>query len=101
MAPKGGPGPRGRNMGPRPKIKNPGKLLARVLGEVFRHYALHYVVVLCCIVVSALVNVQVSVFLKTLMDDYITPMLAQTNPDFQPLFDLLCKMALLYLIGVF
>ena len=101
MPPAGGPGPRGRNMGPRPKIKNPGKLLARVLGEVFRHYAPHYILVLCCILVSALVNVQVSVFLQTLMDDYITPMLGQANPDFQPLFEILCKMAGLYLLGVF
>ena len=83
------------------KIKNPGKLLARVLAEVFRHYALHYIVVLCCILVSALVNVQVSVFLRTLMDDYIAPMLKQANPDFQPLFNALCKMVCLYLIGVF
>ena len=31
-----GPGPRG--MGPKPKVENPGKLLGRIMGEVFQHY---------------------------------------------------------------
>lgn len=89
-----------RAMDPRPKIENPGKLLWRVAQEVLKNYAPHYALVLVCIVVSALVNVQVSVFLQTLMDDYIAPMLTQTNPDFQPLFIMLCKMACLYAIGI-
>ena len=34
-----GPGPRG--MGPKPKVENPGKLLGRIMGEVFQHYLPH------------------------------------------------------------
>ena len=78
-----GPGP--RMGGPRPKVENPGKLLKRIMDEVFRHYLPHCILVLVCIVVSALANVQASLFLKTLMDDYIVPMTQQQDPDFAPL----------------
>ena len=48
-----GPGPRGMG-GPRPKVENPGKLLKRIMAEVFKHYLPHCIVVLCCIFASAL-----------------------------------------------
>ena len=54
-----GPGPRGAH-GPRPKVENPGLLLKRILGEVFKHYLPHCIIVLICIVISALANVQAS-----------------------------------------
>ncbi len=73
-----GPGPRGAH-GPRPKVENPGLLLKRILGEVFKHYLPHCILVLICIVISALANVQASLFLKTLVDDYIIPMTQQTT----------------------
>ena len=60
-----GPGPRGAR-GPRPKVENPGKLLKRIMDEVFRNYLPHCILVLVCIVVSALANVQASLFLQTL-----------------------------------
>ena len=79
-----GPGPRGMG-GPRPKVENPGKLLGRIMAEVFKHYLPHCIVVLCCIFASAFANVQASLFLQTLVDDYIVPMTQQANPDFAPL----------------
>ena len=79
-----GPGPRGAR-GPRPKVENPGKLLRRIMDEVFRNYLPHCILVLICIVVSALANVQASLFLQTLMDDYIVPMTRQQDPSFAPL----------------
>ena len=48
-----GPGPRGMG-GPKPKVENPGLLLKRIMGEVFQHYLPHCILVLVCIVVSAL-----------------------------------------------
>ena len=78
-----GPGPRGAGQ-PRPKVENPGLLLKRIMGEVFQHYLPHCIFVLVCIVVSALANVQASLFLKTLIDDYIVPMTQQATPDFWP-----------------
>ena len=79
-----GPGPR-RMGGPKPKVENPGKLLKRIMDEVFKHYLPHCILVLICIVVSALANVQASLFLQTLMDDYIVPMTRQQDPSFAPL----------------
>ena len=92
-----GPGAMGR---PRPKVKNPGKLLKRILGEVFRNYLPHGILVLVCIVVSALANVQASLFLQTLVDDYILPMTRQQSPDFGPLAGALLRMACIYGVGV-
>ena len=93
-----GPGPRG--MGPKPKVENPGLLLKRIMGEVFRHYLPHCILVLVCIVVSALANVQASLFLQTLMDDYIVPMTQQQNPDFAPLAAALLRVGVIYVIGI-
>ena len=91
-----GPGPRGVG-GPRPKVENPGKLLKRIMGEVFRHYLPHCIIVLFCIVASAMANVQASLFLQTLVDDYIVPMTQQANPDFAPLLGALLKVGCIYL----
>ena len=94
-----GPGPRGAR-GPRPKVENPGKLLRRIMDEVFRNYLPHCILVLICIVVSALANVQASLFLQTLMDDYIVPMTHQQNPSFAPLAGALMRVGCIYLVGI-
>ena len=94
-----GPGRRG-GMGPRPKVANPGKLLKRVLGEVLRHYTPHCIVVLICIFLSAFANVQASLFLQTLIDDYIAPMLQQQDPNFGPLIGALARIGCIYLVGI-
>ena len=94
-----GPGPRGAR-GPRPKVENPGKLLRRIMDEVFRNYLPHCILVLICIVVSALANVQASLFLQTLMDDYIVPMTHQQDPSFAPLAGALMRVGCIYLVGI-
>ena len=94
-----GPGPRGAGQ-PRPKAENPGLLLKRIMGEVFQHYLPHCIIVLICIVVSALANVQASLFLKSLIDDYIVPMTQQAAPDFGPLTAALIRVGCIYAVGV-
>lgn len=98
-----GPGRR-PPMGPRPKIKNPGKLFARLMKYVLKNYLFHFIVVMACIFVSVLANVQGTMFTQTLIDDYITPMLAlvqQGNtPDFGPLAKAIGRVAVFYLIGI-
>ena len=94
-----GPGPRGAGR-PRPKVDNPGKLLKRIMAEVFKHYLPHCILVLICIVVSALANVQASLFLQTLVDDYIVPMTQQQNPDFAPLAGALLRVGCIYVVGI-
>ena len=94
-----GPGPRGMG-GPRPKIENPGRLLKRIMAEVFQHYLPHCILVLICIVVSALANVQASLFLQTLIDDYIIPMTQQQDPSFAPLAGALMRVGCIYVVGI-
>ncbi|MBQ8627670.1 MAG: ABC transporter ATP-binding protein, partial [Agathobacter sp.] len=94
-----GPGPRGPR-GPVPKIKNPGKLLARLMKFLLSRYAVHYLVVLICIFLSVFCSVQGTLFLTTLIDDYIKPMVGVQNPDFGPLLGAMSRVAVFYLIGV-
>ncbi len=94
---KMGPGARGR--GPRPKLENPGKLFRRLMAYVLKNYAAHLVVVVICILVSVLANVQGTMFTKTLIDGYITPMLLSDQPDFTPLLHAILRVAVFYLIG--
>ena len=94
---KMGPGARGR--GPKPKIENPGKLFKRLWAYVFKNYAVHIVVVIVCIFASVLCNVQGTMFTKTLIDGYITPMLLSDTPDFAPLLNAIIRVAGFYLLG--
>lgn len=94
-------GPRKRGpMGPMPKIKNPGKLIKRLMGYVLKKYWLHYAIVIVCIITSAIVNVKGFAFLGTLIDDYIKPFIDQANPDFSGLLVAIRNMAIIYGIGI-
>ncbi len=96
-----GPGPRGGRRGmPRPKVENPGRLLKRSLSYVTKFYKWHMVLVLCCIVVSVLANVQGTMFTRTLIDSYITPMIGQADPDFSSLAAAIARVACFYAIGI-
>ena len=95
-------GPGGRRMAgrPRPKVDNPGLLLKRILRYVFKYYGLQMIIVLCCIVVSVLANVQGTMFTRTLIDSYITPMIGTPDPDFGPLLGAMGRVACFYGIGI-
>lgn len=97
--PMGGPGRRGP-MGPKPKIDNPGKLFKRLMGYVLKYYTPHCIIVLICIVISVLANVQGTMFTKTLIDSYIAPLLLADTPDFGPLAGAIGRVAGFYAIGV-
>ncbi len=98
MPPKG-PGGRGP-MGPKPKIKNPGKLLMRLMKYVFKDYGVHYILVILFIFVSVFANIQGTLFMQTLIDDYITPFLLTDTPDFTPLARAIGRVAIFYAIGI-
>lgn len=93
------PGPRGPQ-GPKPKIKNPGKLFARLMGFIFKKYLPACIIVVICIFVSVLANVQGTMFTKNLIDDYIVPLLKTGSPDYGPLLAAMGKVAVFYGIGV-
>lgn len=95
------PGPKGkRPMGPMPKLNNPGKLIKRLLGYVMKKYWLHYLIVIVCIITSAIVSVQGFLFLGTLIDDYIKPFIGHKNPDFSGLAMEIGRMAVIYGVGI-
>lgn len=93
------PGPRGPR-GPKPKIKNPGKLFARLMGFIFKKYLPACIIVVICIFVSVLANVQGTMFTKNLIDDYIVPLLKTGNPDYGPLLAAMGRVTVFYGIGV-
>ena len=82
------------------KIKHPGKLLKRLLSYVMKYYFAACLIVVVCIFVSVLANVQGTMFLKTLIDVYITPLIGSANPDFSGLVSAIFRVGSFYTIGV-
>ena len=71
----------------------------RLMRYVGKGYGVQFVLVLLCILVSATASVSGSLFLGSLIDDYITPLLAMDNPVFDGLLRALTMMGCLYLTG--
>ena len=98
------PGPGSRNtLGrPMPKAKDPGKMFRRIMGYVFKDYSKQYACVIVCIILSVLCSLQGTLFMKELIDKYITPYLLDkdTLPNFVPLAHAITRVAVFYLIGV-
>ena len=83
----------------RPKGQNPAKTLKRLMGIILKNYTPHCIVVLLCIFGSAFVSVKGTLFMQTLIDDYILPLMSQSNPDFRPLGMAIMKLALFFVAG--
>ena len=90
-------GPRGPRGGAKPQ--NLKATVARLMGYVGR-YRLRLVLVLFCILGNTIASVTASTFIKTLIDDYITPMIGQASPDFSGLLTQLVYMACIYGVGM-
>ncbi len=105
--PKVNQGPGGRRaMGPRPTIKNPGKLFKRLMAYILKGYTPHCIIAVVCIAASVFASTQGTMFMRTLIDSYIEPMLGalasgKEAPDFSPLAGAIIKMACIYAGGVF
>lgn len=84
----------------KPQIENPGQVFKRLMSYVFQKYKWHYILVIVLICVGVLANVQGTLFQKSLIDDYIKPMLLTDKPDFSPLLEAMTRVAGFYLIGV-
>ncbi len=97
-------GPHGRrNMQPRPKVKDPKKTFKRLFGVILEKYTIHLIAVFVCIIVSVLANVQGTMFIQKLIDDYIIPMVQTVTAggvaDFTPLLLAITRVAAFYLVG--
>lgn len=94
------PGPGHHMRGPKPKIENPGKLFKRLMGYVLKNYAPHVIIVVVCIFVGVLANIQGTLFTQTLIDEYIMPLLGTPDPDFSGLARAIFRVACFYAVGV-
>ncbi len=76
------------------------KTIKRLLKYVTKGYKGQLIVVLVSIIISALVGVLGAQFIKYLIDDFITPLLGNQNPDFSALLNVIMMMGVIYLVGV-
>ena len=94
------PGPGRQPRGMKSQVKNPGELFLRLMKYILKDYKFHCISVVVLIVVSVLCNVQGTMFMKNLIDEYITPFLLSDNPNFTPLAHAIAKVAAFYALGV-
>lgn len=76
---------------------NDGK---RILKYILKHNGSRFILVFFLIIISIISTVSFSLFLKTIIDNYITPMIGMTNPDFGPLLKVIIKMGVVFYAGV-
>lgn len=98
--PRGPRGPMGRGMRGGKRVENPGKLFVRLMSYVGKKYKIQCIFVVVCIAVSALANVQGTLFMKTLIDEYIQPLIGKENPDYSQLLSAILRVAVFYLAGI-
>ena len=80
--------------------KNSLKILKRLLAYILKEYKFLFFMVLVTIIISSLANVIGTLFLRNLIDDYITPLLNKPESDFGPLLKMIITMAVIYYVGV-
>ncbi|NEG70444.1 ABC transporter ATP-binding protein [Bifidobacterium choloepi] len=85
--------------GPR-KQKFKKGTIKRVLGYIFQ-YKVHVAVVIVCIILAAIAQAGSALFLQTLIDNYIMPLVGAASPNWAPLIEALVFMGILYVIGIF
>lgn len=91
--------PRGARMPGQKLDRHALDVLKRVFGYIFKDYKWPFVLVVACIVVSAISILVGNLFLQSLIDDYIVPLTQQENPDFTGLRDTLIKLGAFLLLG--
>ena len=98
MPPMGPRGPKGIKGGP--KSKDPMKTLKRLLAFIMKRYKFRYLFVIVCIAISSVVQVIGTMFMRSLIDDYILPMVEGKLTSFQPLIQALTTIGCVYLLGI-
>ena len=81
------------------KAKDPKKTLLRLL-SFLKPYRVKLFFVVVCILVSSLATALSSYSLEPLINNYITPLTGQVNPDYMPLIRFLIGMGVVYLLGI-
>lgn len=95
-----GPGARGQRGKVKPAVGNPGAVLKRLIGYIGKYYGIQLIIVAVCIVVSVLCNARGTLFMQSLIDDHIVPLIGSDNPDFSGLKGAIFNVAIFYIVGV-
>ncbi|MBQ8133106.1 MAG: ABC transporter ATP-binding protein [Clostridia bacterium] len=82
----------------KPRLKDPGKVIKRLLGYL-KEYQFRFILVMICIVVSAAASALSSMFIQIVIDNYVTPLMKAENPDFSGLLIMILIMGVIFLIG--
>ncbi len=77
-----------------------GTVFRRLMKYIFKNYKWHLAAVVVGIFISVLASVQGTLFMKTLVDDYILPLIGSEHSDFSSLLHAIGKVAAFYGIGV-
>ncbi len=84
----------------RPEKNSATKLISRVIRYMLHYYKIPFLLVIVCILITAIATVVGATFPQTLVDDYITPMLANGSDDFSGLAADLLQLACVMAVGV-
>ena len=82
------------------RANNAAKLISRVIRYMLHYYKYPFLLVIVCILITAIATVVGATFPQTLVDDYITPMLQNGSDDFSGLAADLFRLACVMGIGV-
>lgn len=93
-----GPGPKPRGM--KSSVENPGKILGRLMKYVFRNYAPHVITTIICILISVICNARGTLFMQSLIDEYIVPLLKSSSNDFSGLAKAIFNVGIFYAVGI-
>ena len=97
---RGPRGPQGHNAGFQRATKQQKQVMMRIFGFVLKNYKFSILTVLACIVVSSITSLFSTLFTRTLIDDYITPLTQMANPEYTSLLQTLFRLGLILLLGV-
>lgn len=81
------------------KVDNAGKLFVRLMKYIMKNYTPHIILVVICIFIGVLANIQGTLFMQHLIDDYIIPMIGDNSPNFKLLLNAIIKVAVFYGFG--
>ena len=88
------------NMKKTPKPKLDFKMLGRVFGYIWKNHKFKLTIVVICIILSTISSVGANLYLETLIDDYIVPLVGEENPVYTNLLKAIGTMAIIYFVGV-
>ncbi len=95
------PGPMNRKNFGKQKPKDIKKTMNKLMSYLGASHRIQLAVVVVCIIISSIASVVGSMFIRTLIDTYIEPLLAESNPNYGGLLKAILTLATFYVIGIF